>query len=294
MRKISVSGYGYIERLGYDRSFELIGKAGFEAMDFPLYPEKNRLDFLTGEKLDRGFFARLKKKAEKSGFSIGQTHAPFGYREDDGSTLDGILSIYERAAIATAELGADKMVVHPIKFENCIGDFRREECFELNLRLFERLVPTLEKCGVTALLENMFIKKVSGEFKKLYPTIYSSAAELARAADALGTSFGVCLDSGHALITKEDIPAAVRILGGRLLALHLHDNTGDRDDHLIPYFGKVPCAETVAALKEIDYKGNINFEVHFGNVPEAHIPTVFSYIYEVGASFRRVLDGEEQ
>ncbi len=292
MRKISVSGYGYIERLGYDRSFALIGKAGFEAMDFPLYPEKNRLAFLSGEQLNAPFFSDLKKKAAANGFSIGQTHAPFGYREDDGSTLDGILGIYERAAIATAELGADKMVVHPIKFENCVGDYRREECFELNLRLFERLAPTLEKCGVTALLENMFIAQKPDGFKRLYPTIYSTAAELARAADALGPSFGVCFDSGHALITKEDIPAACRLLGKRLLALHLHDNTGDRDDHLIPYFGKVPFDAMVEALKEIGYGGNVNFEVHFGNVPEAHIPTVFSYIYEVGAAFRRVLDGE--
>lgn len=291
MRKISVSGYGYIERLGYDRSFELIGQAGFEAMDFPLYREKDRLSLIPETSPD--FFSLLRKKAEANGFAIGQTHAPFGFREDDGSTLDGILSVYRKAAIATAELGANVMVVHPIKFENCVGNFRREECFELNLRLFEKLTPTLEECGVKALLENMFITRVSGEFKKLYPTIYSSAEELARAADALGSSYGVCLDSGHAFITKEDIPAACRLLGRRLLAIHLHDNTGDRDDHLIPYFGKVPFAETIEALKEIGYGGNVNFEVHFGRVPEAHIPTVFSYIYEVGASFRRVLDGEK-
>ena len=289
MRKISVSGYGYIERLGYERSFELVGQAGFDAMDFPLYREKSRLELVSDS--SGSFYSDLRKKAEESGLSIGQTHAPFGYREDDGSTFESILSIYERAATATAELGAKHMVVHPIKFENCVGGYRREECFELNLRLFEKLVPTLEECGVTALLENMFLTKINGEFKKLYPTIYSSAEELARAADALGPSFGVCLDSGHALITGTDIPDACRLLGERLLALHLHDNTGDRDDHLIPYFGKVPFEKMLDALKEIGYKGNINFEVHFGNVPEEHIKRVFSYIYEVGAAFRRRLDG---
>lgn len=290
MRKISVSGYGYIERLGYERSFDLVSQAGFEAMDFPLYIEKKRGEIAPG---DEDFFFSLGKKAKERGLSIGQTHAPFGYREDDGSTFSSILSIYEKAIRYTAALGADKIVLHPIKFENCVRDYRREECFLLNLELFEKLNRALEENGVTALLENMFIKKTQGEFKKLYPTIYSSAEELCRAADALGKNFGVCFDSGHALITGEDCPSACRLLGKRLRAVHLHDNTGDRDDHLVPYFGKVPFLETVDALKEIGYAGNINFEVHFGNVPEEHIPTVFSYIYEVGQSFRRRLDGEK-
>ena len=86
----------------------------------------------------------------------------------------------------------------------------------------------------------------------------------------------------------------VRLLGDRLCAVHIHDNTGDRDDHLPPYFGNVPFEGFVDALREIDYRGNVNFEVNFGKVPEEHLLTGFRYLAEVGKAFSQALDGENQ
>jgi len=83
-------------------------------------------------------------------------------------------------------------------------------------------------------------------------------------------------------------------LGDRLLALHLHDNTGDRDDHLPPYAGNIAFADIMSALKETGYKGNINFEVNFGNVPEEHLLSGFRYLAEIGRAFRSAIDGEAQ
>ena len=293
MRKISVSGYGFFERLGPERSLRLVKEAGFDAMDYPLYFERERRKLDLGEgSEDLGRCLAVRRIADDLGVVIGQTHAPFGYRADDGSTTEGILDVYRRAAEATALLGAKYMVVHPVKFENCKFDYRREECFDLNVELFSRLTPHLKECGVTALLENMFIKDEIEEYYRLVPTIYSSGEELARAKDVLGDAFGVCLDSGHAFITKEDIPAMVRTIGDRLLAVHLHDNTGERDDHLPPYFGKMPTDDLISALKEIGYKGNVNFEVRFGAVPQESLRAAMRYVHDVGVSFRRRLDGE--
>ena len=292
MRKISVSGYGYFERLGAEDSLRLVASAGFDAIDYPLYDESKRLYFdLGGGRVDLSCADRLCALGKDLGITVGQTHAPFGYREDDG-TVEEICDVYKRAAEATARLGAKHMIVHPIKFENCIGEYRREECFDLNIELFSRLAPFLKELGVTALLENMFITEKKDGFKRLLPTIYSTGAELARAKDALGDSFGVCLDSGHAFITKEDIPAMVGAIGKRLLALHLHDNTGERDDHLPPYFGKLPFERLLSALKAVGYDGNLNFEVRFGSVPEEELLTAMRYVHDVGVSFRRYLDGE--
>jgi len=293
MRKISVAGYGFQERLGPERSIFLVRQAGFDEMDYPLYREEKRGNFDLGDGSSSESRAReIRQRADALGLVIGQTHAPFGYREDDGSTFEEILDTYRRAADATAILGADKMVVHPVKFENCKFDYRREECFDLNIKLFDRLTPHLKGCGVTALLENMFIKESKEGFSRLVPTIYSTGEELARAKDILGSCYGVCLDSGHQMITKEDIPAMVRLLGKRILALHLHDNTGDRDDHLPPYFGKLPFGSLLAALKEVGYQGNLNFEVRFSSVPQEELPIALGYVREIGVSFRRILDGE--
>ena len=134
MRKLSVAGYGFFERLGPEQSLRLVRSAGFDAIDYPLYDEGKRLFFdLGGGRTNLSFAKEMRALAEDLGIVVGQTHAPFGYREDDGSTKDGVLDVYKRAAEATAALGAKHMVVHPIKFENCRFDFRREECFQLYL-----------------------------------------------------------------------------------------------------------------------------------------------------------------
>ena len=293
MRKISVSGYGYFERFGPERSLAFAKEAGFDAFDYPLYGKPERAKFDIGESVTDPRHAReIARYARELGIEIGQTHAPFGYRKGDGSSTELILDIYRRAAETTAILGAKHMVVHPVKFADCAFDHLRKECFDWNIEIFSRLSPILKEFGVVALLENMFIKEQKEGFTRLVPTIYSTGEELSRAKDILGDSFGVCLDSGHAYITKEDVPEMVRTIGDRLLALHLHDNTGDRDDHLPPYFGNMPTDDMLAALKEIRYGGNLNFEVRLDAVPEERLPTALRYLYDVGVSFRRFLDGE--
>ena len=291
MRKISIAGYGYSERLGAEASLSLIKKVGFDAMDYPLYAPERYGDFDLGQgRSDLRRASEIRRAAENEGVVIGQTHAPFGYRE--GFSEEIILDRYKRAAEATALLGAKYMVVHPLKFNDCIRDHRRQECFDRNIDLFSRFTPTLRETGVTALLENMFVTERGDGWARLLPTIYSSGEELARAKDLLGDAYGVCLDSGHAYITKEDIPAMIRAIGDRLLALHLHDNTGDRDDHLPPYFGKMPLDDLISRLREIGYGGNINFEVRFDAVPISALEAALRYVYDVGVSFRRRLDGE--
>jgi len=293
MRKISLSGYGYSERLGAEASLSLLANIGFDAMDYPLYRHDRYTVFdLGGGETSPSRAQAIRRVAEDLGVAIGQTHAPFGYREGDGTTWEEILDRYKRAAEATALLGARYMVVHPIKFDDCRGDYRRAECFDLNIEFFTRLTPILQETGVTALLENMFITEKRDGYKRLLSTIYSTGEELARAKDLLGESYGICLDSGHAFITKENVPDMVGVIGDRLLAIHLHDNTGDRDDHLPPYFGNGPMDLLVSALKENGYRGNLNFEVRFDAVPREELAAAMKYVYDVGVSFRRRLDGE--
>ena len=291
MRKISLSGYGFLEKMSVEETFALLQRVGFDAIDYPLYGEEKGLAFAFGDKTAERAKV-IRSAAEDHGVVIGQTHAPYGYREEHKGDVAAILDMYRRAAEATALLGSKLMVVHPLKFNDCIRDYRREECFDLNIEIFQRLTPILKGAGVTALLENMFVTEHGDGWFRLLPTIYSSGAELRRAADILGDSYGVCWDSGHAFITKEDIGGAIRTIGKRLLALHMHDNTGDRDDHLPPYFGKMPTDEMVDALKEIGYEGNLNFEVRFTAVPTEMLEAAMRYVYAVGAAFRRRIDGE--
>jgi len=81
-----------------------------------------------------------------------------------------------------------------------------------------------------------------------------------KAVDAPNT--GICLDTGHANLNGVDNADFIRRAGTRLLALHVADNLGQHDDHLLPYGrGTVCWSEVMKALREVRYRGLFNFEV---------------------------------
>jgi sugar phosphate isomerase/epimerase len=63
--------------------------------------------------------------------------------------------------------------------------------------------------------------------------------------------YGFCLDVGHALVElgPRGPLRYLEVLGDRLLHLHLHDNHGQKDDHLPVGAGSVPWAKLAPLLK---------------------------------------------
>jgi sugar phosphate isomerase/epimerase len=54
----------------------------------------------------------------------------------------------------------------------------------------------------------------------------------------------------------------IRGCGAKLIALHIADNLGERDDHMLPHSaGTVDWSDVVSALREVGYSGLFNFEV---------------------------------
>lgn len=77
------------------------------------------------------------------------------------------------------------------------------------------------------------------------------------------THLGICLDTGHlnAFGNKKQIPF-IRKAGKHLKALHIADNEGQTDQHMMPYGkGNVDIEAVVRTLKEIGYDGLFNFEI---------------------------------
>jgi len=71
--------------------------------------------------------------------------------------------------------------------------------------------------------------------------------------------FGICLDVAHANISDEPV-AALKRCAGHLLHVHVSDNMGKRDDHMVPMEGNIDWEGVMRALSEIGYDGFINFE----------------------------------
>lgn len=75
-----------------------------------------------------------------------------------------------------------------------------------------------------------------------------------------GIDAGVCLDYGHANLMG-DVTEAIETLSGHLVTTHVHDNAGRRDDHLVPYAGRIDWDAAMMATQKVGYDGVMMLEV---------------------------------
>ena len=74
---------------------------------------------------------------------------------------------------------------------------------------------------------------------------------------------GICLDTGHAHVNGEDLATVVESLRGVPMHIHIDDNMGDSDAHMIPGDGNIAYAPFVQALERVGYKGFVSAELGF-------------------------------
>ncbi len=74
------------------------------------------------------------------------------------------------------------------------------------------------------------------------------------------SNIGICLDTGHTHICGFDLADEVRRAGDRLFTLHVHDNLGLRDRHLMAGLGTIDWPGFDAALDDVRYQSPIPFE----------------------------------
>jgi sugar phosphate isomerase/epimerase len=75
-----------------------------------------------------------------------------------------------------------------------------------------------------------------------------------------GTNIGICLDYGHAHLMG-DLGDAIETLSGHLWTTHVHDNRGQRDEHLTPFAGTIDWDAAMMETLKIGYDGALMFEV---------------------------------
>ena len=61
------------------------------------------------------------------------------------------------------------------------------------------------------------------------------------------TSVKMCFDAGHAHL-EGGVPEALESVRDYVVTTHIHDNRGERDDHLLPYEGTIDWRATLGAL----------------------------------------------
>jgi sugar phosphate isomerase/epimerase len=71
---------------------------------------------------------------------------------------------------------------------------------------------------------------------------------------------GICLDLGHTNIIEDPIQALYRCKE-RLLSIHVSDNNGKEDSHMLPFEGNIPWIDISKTLKDINYEGPFVYEL---------------------------------
>ena len=116
-------------------------------------------------------------------------------------------------------------------------------------------------------------------------TLILTVAHGLRMIEEIGSDrLGILLDTGHASVNGEDLAAVVRSLQGIPYHIHIDDNFGDSDAHLIPGDGGIDFEPFAAALRETGYQGAVSAELGFQYVFDPD-PAVEKTLRALQASF---------
>ena len=177
-----------------------------------------------------------------------QVHAPFNDLNPAALNpeLRKLAIRYLKETITTAaNLGIELTTLHPGHL--CpSGVYDVDKVRKANLASLREIAAFADDHGVTLALENMPIK---------HWTLGNTVDELLGM--ITGTSLGLCFDIGHAHIMNEVDNFLANT--DRIYNVHIHDNKGRRDEHLVLGEGTLALPTIVTRLTD-NYSGNIIIE----------------------------------
>ena len=194
--------------------------------------------------------------AEEKNFKFVQSHSPLGRPLVFDEEHEQFIADTKRSIEASAYLGIKNIVVH----SGYAKGMSKEETFKQNLSFYQELLLYAEKYNINILTEN-FNKMCSKDYYWI-----DSAETIKELVDYINHPLlKVCWDAGHGNLQELPQDKAISLLGDDLVALHIQDNFGYSDDHLMPFLGTLNIDSLMHGLLDIGYKGYFTFEA--GNTP---------------------------
>lgn len=301
--EVSAQTARWIDENDHVGSIKFIKECGFEALDYNINSLFNRTydaETLTSffdksiEELYE-YYADLKEASKEYEISFSQFHsvAP-AYHYGDEKKTKYFMDVTKKMIAVAGYLECPCIVVHPWGDPNV----SQEEEIEINMNMYRELMPWAKKYGVKICLENLY----SVQDRNFFEGICSNAEEACMYIDALNEEagedlFGFCLDVGHVRCAGGNLYRYIKTLGKeRLTTLHIHDNNGAWDSHMIPYTQMnaggtklaIDWEGFIRGLREIGYEGAIAFETMnaITIIPPELKPAALTYIAEIGKYFR--------
>ena len=221
------------------QALRYVREAGFQYADYNFGMDYKHRNGVYSEHYEE-YFAQVNAAAAEIGVRLIQAHAPMGtpLNDPDGSFLADTL----RCVDACGAWGIPNLVVH----SGYAHGLTVEQTFDANKAFFMPLLERAEQYGVNILVEN---------FNKMsVPGLYW----IDNATDLLGLIeyvnhplFHAVWDAGHANLQEMPQDEELRLLGSHVRALHIQDNRGDHDAHLLPFLGTMSMDAVMHGLLDI-------------------------------------------
>lgn len=157
-------------------------------------------------------------------------------------TLKAWLDLFFEIGIRSAVLHCDGLSFSP--------ETALEVIYKANISVLKELTDYIKDTDMIICLENLI-------------EVPNQVDELLKIVKAVGgDNMGICLDTGHLNLTAKNHEEFIQKAGSWLKALHIDDNEGSTDQHLMPFGkGNVDFVKVVRALKGIHYQGVFNLEI---------------------------------
>lgn len=264
MKKIGISAKAVVMRYGIERGLEIIKRSGFDAIDLGLQSYHKTSVYMSGSDDEfETFFTNIKNVATNLELEISQTHGLCGTympeNEEHNSFVDFVTPLDLRA---TSILGAPSCVIHFINSTRW-GKQPPALMHQVSGEMYDKFIPAAEKYKVNIAMETFGAARIGGARIRDF---FAAPEEFKYQFNRLNTKYKtMCVDTGHTHEAESFwVPPPeemIRILGSDVTILHLHDNTGHWDDHLLPGMGNIAWPLVFDALDDIGYKGVYNFEL---------------------------------
>ncbi len=223
--------------------------AGFKYIDLSMYSMGIEEKELFGDDWKKNT-QKIKDFAEGLGIKFVQAHSQGGNPLDRENGFDFLLEATIRSIEICGLLGIENTVMHTGVAPN-IG---KEEYFEKNLEFLKLLYPHMEEYGVNVLIENSTKVNTGGAY------FFFDGADMKEFLDYAGhPMLGACWDTSHGNVEGHQYED-IMTLGKYLKAVHISDNNNQRDDHIMPFMGRMNMDEVMCGLLDSGYNGYFTFE----------------------------------
>ncbi len=260
---------------------EKVTLSGFHNVHLAL----GELTELITEEFDGASFV---KRFRSYGLSVNAAHAPmfypFLFHETNGEAWQEVLL---RSMNIAAACGASDFVMHLGTVVDGEMRYQPEASAERNIAYLQPYLEQAEKLGLRIDVENGTNQPWDGEDARPLKSVSPGIEELITITDTINSAFGkevcgICFDCGHANLARLDLPEEIQKIGSRLKVIHLHDNDGCADQHLLPFAGNIPWPLVISVLKEIDFCGELALELYYENGELTEDPVAYlTHTYRV-------------